>query len=431
MTDETGEGDSGRHPSEDAVTETRADPTRPRLPKQIGQFHIKDVLAYGGMGVVYRAVQEQPRRTVAVKLMKHGIASRSAMRRFEYESQVLGRLHHPGIAQVYDAGTHDDGSGPVPYFAMEYGINDHWSSKVGLRYEYTDSQLDTETDGNVVDRQYGKIFPTIFLNRKFSDLLNMNLSYAKRITRPTFSQMAPYVIMWDPDTFTLGNIEIQPAFSNSIKYDINYKSSIFSLMYSHEDSSIARFQITYDAVNDRIILRSENLDYTKIFSATFGAPLKISDWWRTQNNITYTKSNIRAFNSSDETFDLSSNSLRANSTSSFKFSNSLTIDIVSSYQGPRISGTSKVEDTFRMDIGLHKGFGDRWGSLKFGIVDLFDSYNYNSVTDIPEQKLEIVRNFRYSYRSFRLTYARNFGNRKVKSSRVRETGSEEERKRIH
>lgn len=120
MTDEIGEGDSGRHPSDDVVTEARADPTRPRLPKQIGKFHIKDVLAWGGMGVVYRAVQEQPRRTVAVKLMKHGIASRSAMRRFKYESQVLGRLHHPGIAQIYHAGTHDDGSGPVPYFAMEY-----------------------------------------------------------------------------------------------------------------------------------------------------------------------------------------------------------------------------------------------------------------------------------------------------------------------
>ena len=123
MTDERDQGDPGRHPPEEADTEICAEPTRRRLPKQIGKFHIKDVLASGGMGVVYRAVQEQPRRTVAVKLMKHGIASRSAMRRFEYESQVLGRLHHPGIAQVYDAGTHDDGSGPVPYFAMEYVPN--------------------------------------------------------------------------------------------------------------------------------------------------------------------------------------------------------------------------------------------------------------------------------------------------------------------
>ncbi len=120
MTKDLKSGDPGNRNNEDAVTETRAEVTRRRLPKQIGKFHIKDVLASGGMGVVYRAVQEQPRRTVAVKVMKHGIASRSAMRRFEYESQVLARLRHPGIAQVFEAGTYDDGDGPVPYFAMEY-----------------------------------------------------------------------------------------------------------------------------------------------------------------------------------------------------------------------------------------------------------------------------------------------------------------------
>jgi len=120
MTDDPGSGDPASRQAEEAVTKTRAESSRPRLPKRVGQFHIKDVLASGGMGVVYRAVQEQPRRTVAVKVMRHGVASRSAMRRFEYESQVLARLRHPGIAHVFEAGTHDDGAGAVPYFAMEY-----------------------------------------------------------------------------------------------------------------------------------------------------------------------------------------------------------------------------------------------------------------------------------------------------------------------
>ena len=71
------------------------------------------------MGTVYEAQQEQPRRRVAIKMMKHGITSSSALRRFEFESQTLA-LHHPGIAQVYEAGTHDDGAGGVPYFVMEY-----------------------------------------------------------------------------------------------------------------------------------------------------------------------------------------------------------------------------------------------------------------------------------------------------------------------
>ena len=102
------------------ATETVRPEEAVRIPKRIGQYHIKRAIASGGMGTVYEATQERPRRTVALKLMKHGIASRSALRRFEYESQILARLRHPGIAQVYEAGTHRDDTGTVPFFAMEY-----------------------------------------------------------------------------------------------------------------------------------------------------------------------------------------------------------------------------------------------------------------------------------------------------------------------
>ncbi|MCH2133175.1 MAG: serine/threonine-protein kinase [Phycisphaerales bacterium] len=90
------------------------------LPRQIGRYRIRRVLGTGGMGTVFEAIQDKPRRKVAVKVMRAGITSPKAARRFEYESQILGRLSHTGIAQVYEAGTYDDGTGGVPYFAMEY-----------------------------------------------------------------------------------------------------------------------------------------------------------------------------------------------------------------------------------------------------------------------------------------------------------------------
>ncbi|MHC4211717.1 MAG: protein kinase domain-containing protein [Planctomycetota bacterium] len=92
----------GEQEAETAATPSpRPGPVAPRMPERIGKFHIKRKIASGGMGTVYEAVQEHPRRTVAVKVMKSGIASRSALRRFEYESQILARLRHPGIAQVW------------------------------------------------------------------------------------------------------------------------------------------------------------------------------------------------------------------------------------------------------------------------------------------------------------------------------------------
>ncbi len=72
------------------------------------------------MGAVYEAEQDNPRRTVALKMIKPEFTSSQALRRFELESHVLGRLQHPGIAQIYEAGTAHFEYGPQPFFAMEF-----------------------------------------------------------------------------------------------------------------------------------------------------------------------------------------------------------------------------------------------------------------------------------------------------------------------
>jgi predicted Ser/Thr protein kinase len=89
------------------------------LPEQVGPYKVLGLLGAGGMGVVYLAEQERPRRQVALKVMRPGSATPQGLRRFEYEAQALGRLQHAGIARIYEAGTADAGHGPQPYFAME------------------------------------------------------------------------------------------------------------------------------------------------------------------------------------------------------------------------------------------------------------------------------------------------------------------------
>ncbi|MCO6435895.1 MAG: serine/threonine protein kinase [Phycisphaerae bacterium] len=90
------------------------------LPAQIGQYRIVRAIASGGMGTVYEAEQQSPKRTVALKVIRHGLTTPALLRRFELESQVLGRLQHPGIAQIYEAGFAETESGTQPFFAMEY-----------------------------------------------------------------------------------------------------------------------------------------------------------------------------------------------------------------------------------------------------------------------------------------------------------------------
>jgi len=87
---------------------------------RIGQYELLRQIGTGGMGTIYEAQQRHPDQIVALKLMRRGAVSPSAIARFEHESQVLASLRHPNIAQVHEAGSHDDGDGALPYFVMEY-----------------------------------------------------------------------------------------------------------------------------------------------------------------------------------------------------------------------------------------------------------------------------------------------------------------------
>ncbi len=85
-------------------------------PKQIGKYHILGLLGKGGMGEVYKALQPDLDRHVAIKLMIAGEhASEEMIRRFQREAQVAAKIQHPGIVQVYDFGS----EGKLHYFVME------------------------------------------------------------------------------------------------------------------------------------------------------------------------------------------------------------------------------------------------------------------------------------------------------------------------
>ena len=89
---------------------------------RIGDFQLEQVLGRGGMGTVYQAWQGHPGRPAAVKILQAGLSPAADMQRFQFEAQVLGRLRHPAIAQLYASGTavHPASQGMArPYLAME------------------------------------------------------------------------------------------------------------------------------------------------------------------------------------------------------------------------------------------------------------------------------------------------------------------------
>ncbi len=90
------------------------------VPERIGPYRVKRLIGEGGMGVVYEAEQESPRRVVALKVLRPGRSGGDVLKRFENEAHVLGRLQHPGIAQIYEAGAAEIMGVRQMYLAMEF-----------------------------------------------------------------------------------------------------------------------------------------------------------------------------------------------------------------------------------------------------------------------------------------------------------------------
>ncbi|MBI3818891.1 MAG: serine/threonine protein kinase [Planctomycetes bacterium] len=97
----------------------------PDADTHIGGYRLIRRIASGGMGTVWEAEQEEPLRRVAIKALRFGLASTDTVRRFRYEAEILAKLHHPNIAQVYASGVFETaGNGDrVPWYAMEYVQN--------------------------------------------------------------------------------------------------------------------------------------------------------------------------------------------------------------------------------------------------------------------------------------------------------------------
>jgi serine/threonine protein kinase len=185
------------------------------------------------MGTVYEAMQEEPRRSVALKIMKRGIASRSALRRFKLESQILARLQHPNIAQIYEAGTHDDDREGVPYFVMEY-----ISSAKTLTEYSTDKGLGTRERlalfSKVCDAvQHGHLKGIIHRDLKPSNILVDANGQPKIIdfgvARSTDSDMAVTTLQTDVGQL-IGTLQyMSPEQCEADPSDIDARSDVYAL----------------------------------------------------------------------------------------------------------------------------------------------------------------------------------------------------------
>lgn len=316
------------------------------------------------------------------------------------------------------------------YTAFDIKLDDKTNAKLGLRYEYTNSNLGSEEEPNIVDRHYGRFFPSVFVSRTFNEQQSANFSYSRRITRPTFNDLAPFIFLVDPYTFLSGNAALQPAISDNVKLDYRFKSVLFSLQYSVEDSAIANFQVKIIEGTNQQIFAAENMKNRKTAALTVTFPITVTKWWNMQNNLIGTWQEANTYFSGDP-LQVHTQNLQAVWINSFTLPKDFSAELVGIYNSKALFGAAVALPTGFINIGIQKKFQGEWGTLRFGIDDLFNSFKLRFNTDLPEYNLVSKTTLDFSQRTFKLSYSRNFGNNILKGTRQRATGSEEERKRVN
>ena len=319
------------------------------------------------------------------------------------------------------------------YSSINFRPNDKISISAGLRYEYTTSNLRTIDSANIVNRKYGELFPTFTLSKKIDGKSSFNISYSRRITRPTFNDLAPFTIFFDPKTFYSGNPALQPAIANAIQAGYNFKNYSFTISFTHETNTIDNFYFQtqrLDTVNNIVYLSARNFKSEQYLTAGFSLPVVVSPWWSMQNNITL---DWRQINTAYEKIpvQLQNISYRLNSIQRFTLPEDFAIEVSGFYSSASYLGTAKRKPYYQLDAGLQKKIGRNKDILRFTANDVFNSGgNWRFVEKLPVASATVGRDFNFRLVAYKLTYTHNFGNRALKEKRERSTGAEDELKRV-
>jgi len=301
-----------------------------------------------------------------------------------------------------------------------------WSFQAGLRAEHTLSDGNSITLNQRNRRSYLNLFPTGFINYKIAENHSLKYSYSRRIDRPNYGNLNPFVFYLDPYFHALGNPDLRPQFTNSneMTYTLRNEYSV-TLAYTDTRHMIGEV-IMQNAETGVSISQNQNIARLKSYSAMFSVPLKITPWWSSQNNINMFYNHYTDDNLSGNPLNNSRLMAGINTTHTLTLPKNWSAEINYWYYSPgafSVFRQSKAQNAF--NPGIQKTFLNKKAKLKLNANDLFLTSFFQGYVNNGDVNLKIAN--RWNARRVALTFTYNFGNQNVKG--VNRSGASEEEKR--
>ena len=314
-------------------------------------------------------------------------------------------------------------------------INPQLSLVLGARYEYANTRMSNPATGeNTLNRRQGVLFPEVSLSKKMSEESSWQLSYSKRISRPSYNDLASYVTYSDPTAVYTGNPLLQPTITHNIKAGYNYKGYTFSLLFNRDEHPIARYQLTEKPAANLLYISPQNLVYQNNITLQVNLPWKVTDWWSMDYSFT---GGLRQFklNHTREPVKKAYFGYTLNFNESFKLPEDFTLELSGWYNSLSYNGSVKMSALGAVNAGVKKELKNNWGSIQLAWNDIFRTIRVNVYYGtLTEEAFAIRSHVAINTESaaasvIRLTYTKSFGS-VVKAGRKRDTGSKDEGERI-
>ena len=255
------------------------------------------------------------------------------------------------------------------------------SYQAGLRAEWTDVKTTLEETHQVNPRNYVNLFPSAHLTFSFPGENALQVSYSRRVRRPFYNDLSPFVTFSDSRNFFSGNPDLEPEFSNVVEIGhlktFDNGSFTSSLYYRSTSGKIERIRIVNAEGNS--ITRTENLISEKAFGVEFTSGYSLYKWWKIDLNLNFFHASIDGTNIRPD-YEATTYSWFARQTSRFMLKDNFDIQLRTNYEAPQKTAQGRRKSLYYADFSMSKDVFKGKGTVNFNVLDVFNTRKNRSIT---------------------------------------------------